>query len=116
MSRLYRGGMQILGLTGLAVGLAMLISGIQGGLTFHRISDGLFWIGLVYFLIAAFPAVAEMGGNMAAPWQALREQRPLVDVLHDQRARYAPWMTVTWRFGLAALLCLAIGLGLGLKG
>ncbi len=114
MSRIYWSGMQIIGLTGLAVVLAMLLSGIQGGLTFHRISDGLFWIGLVYFLIAAFPAVAEMGGNMAAPWQALREQRPLAEVLHDQRARYAPWMAVTWRFGLAAFLCLAIGLGLGL--
>jgi hypothetical protein len=24
------------------------------------------------------------------------------------------WMAVSWRFGLAALLCLALGLGLGL--
>ncbi|HXF70252.1 MAG TPA: hypothetical protein VNK89_10650 [Thermoflexus sp.] len=114
MSRFYRGGMEIIGLTGLALGLAVLLSGIQGGITFHRISDSLFWIGLVYFLIAAFPAVAEIGSNMAAPWEALREQRPLAEVIHDQRARYAPWMTVTWRFGLAALLCLAIGLGFGL--
>jgi len=114
MSRFGRGGMEILGLTGLAVGLAVLLSGIQGGITFHRISDGLFWIGLVYLLIAAFPAVAEMGSNMAAPWRALREERPLAEVLHDQRAQYAPWMAVTGRFGLAAFLCLAIGLALGL--
>lgn len=114
MSRFYRGGMQILGLTGIAVGLAVVFSGIQGGITSHRISDGLFWIALIYFLIAAFPAIAEMGSNMAAPWQAMREQRPLTEVLYDQRARYAPWMAVTWRFGLAALLCLAIGLALGL--
>lgn len=114
MTRFDRGGIQIIGLTGLAVGMAVLLSGLQGSLTFRGVSDSLFWIGLVYFLIAAFPAVAEMGGNMAAPWQALREQRPLAEVLHDQRARYAPWMGVTWRFGLAALLCLAIGLGLGL--
>jgi hypothetical protein len=64
--------------------------------------------------IAAFPAAAEMGGNMAAPWQALREQRPLREVLREQRVRYAPRITVSWRFGLAALLRLALGLRLGL--
>ncbi len=114
MARFYRGGLEIIGLLVLAVGLATFLSGVQGGLTFRRVSDGLFWIGVVYMLIAAFPAVAEMGGNMAAPWQALREQRPLPEVLREQRARYAPWMIVSWRFGLAALLCLALGLGLGL--
>jgi hypothetical protein len=114
MARFNRGGLEIAGLLFLAVGLAALLSGTQGALTFRGISDGLFWVGVLYMLIAAFPAVAEMGGNMAAPWQALREQRPLPDVLREQRAHYAPWMAVSWRFGLAALLCLALGLGLGL--
>lgn len=115
MWRIGRGGLEVLGLTALALAGAALFSGAQGGLTPHRISDGLFWIGLIYLLIAAFPAVAEMGGNMAAPWQALRERRPIEEVLHDQRARYAPWAPVTGRFGLAGFLCLAIGLGLGLR-
>ncbi len=115
MRHIARGGLEGLGLTALALAGATLLSGVQGDLTPHRISDGLFWIGLIYLLIAAFPAMAEMGGHMVAPWQALRERRPIEEVLHEQRARYAPWAPVTGRFGLAGFLCLAIGLGLGLR-
>lgn len=115
MRSILRGGLEILGLTGLAIIGGILLSGAGGEITPHRISDGLFWIGLIYLLIAAFPAVAEMGSKMAAPWHAIREHRSIQEVLYDQRAQYAPWETVTGRFGLAGFLCLAIGLWLGFR-
>ena len=115
MPRFSRGWVELSALVGGALGLTLLWSAWQGGIQARRVSDNLFWIAAIYLLIAVFPVVAEMGGNMAAPWQALREGRALPEVLHEQRARYEPWRALPGRFGLAALLCMALGLGLGLR-